>query len=259
MAAIWQFIINIFDFAAHISCYILFVSSLILMPGNLCRLISSMKSEPGTLERGKTIGLIVRLLGRLVFVFVLGFVMWKIDGETISNWFLPSSGMFGKEIGGYEKSFLDKQYPPKREDGKLVDCWEWHYRKEDGRYIVPIEVPKPYYFSEYNLHLLPMSKRSFLISGNLFWATKQNYEEVKSLLISKYGMPVEEQGYTCTFIDGKKKICLVFTDVLGKPQLYINAYRDDLLKKNLPAEIRMRKDELRRMKEKQRHDAMDSL
>lgn len=235
MSAIWCFIKETFSVILICFLWLLFLSCF-LQVVRFGVVVFSKRERNQIRESGDHLGRILFL----VYAIFLGFCLWKIHGETISNWFLASPGLFGKSIGGYEQKFLDEQHPPKKEGDKLVDCWEWRFRNEDGVYVVPFKADKPLdCFSEYHLHLLPISKRSFLISGNRYYATKNDYNEVKELLTSKYGKPIEDTGDTCSFRDGDKKIGLVFTSVLGgKPQLYINAYRIDLLDKDLPEEMK---------------------
>lgn len=233
MSAIWQFLSAI-RVVLDGFLWVLFLSSFFQ---SICFGMALFSKRERNQIKDSNPAMILFLIGCAI---ITGFFLWKIHGETISNWFLTSPGMFGKSIGGYEQKFLDEQHPPKMQGDKLVDCWEWRHRNEDGVYVVPIKVSKPLgYFSEYHLHLLPISKRSFLISGNRFYSTKDDYNEVKNLLTSKYGKPTEEKEDTCSFEDGDKKIGLVFTNILGgKPQLYINAYRTDLLEKDLPEELK---------------------
>lgn len=169
----------------------------------------------------------------------IGLILWVVDGDVIANWFYRSPGMFGKDIGGYEERYLDEMYP--KVDG--APGWRGRYRYEDGRYIVPIKVEKPIeHFDEYKLHLLPVSKRSFLLSANRFYESKEDcmrsYKEIRAILCKKYGTPNEETKFTCGYNAGDRKIGLVATDILFRPQLYINVYRVDLFEKKLPEELR---------------------
>lgn len=147
----------------------------------------------------------------------------------------PSEGLFGRKIGGVERNLGP-------ESGT-----------EDGARYYEIAVPRPLdYFDSYKIHVTPISCRSYLLSGTKFYDSKRAaenaYREVRSLLSGKYGHVIDDGPYSCSVVDGKRKIALFCTDVLGRPQLYINVYRVDIMS-ILPYE----KERFREREEEARH------
>ena len=227
--------VHILGIAATVFAALLWVSWAVYLVVNVMKLFKRIRLPPEN---------IFTLVVLPLFCLAITLLSWNLYIKP--RYVYPSEGLFGRKIGGVERNL-----------GRVSGM-------EGGVRYYEVSVPRPLdYFDSYKIHVTPISCRSYILSGTRFYASKNAaetaYREVRGLLSGKYGHVTDDGPYGCSVVDGKRKIALFCTDVLGRPQLYINVCRMDIMSDILPREKEMFHQQQEDARLKERLEKQDSL